>query len=184
MTNNNFLRPCCMFPVVPTESQRRYLQPKDGMWSFVADRANHILDWRTSLGRFHCASALNFSVPPGKAHPDWSFMVQITGLLASPGKSPTEVKQAGHSLFRHRNQERVHKREHIKQKKQRKETVKRNTIKHSKYAEDSFSLKGFCFTLVHWKSQRCSSFWLASCEIQKQNISPLFAAYGWVIATK
>lgn len=116
MINSNFLRSCCMFPVIPTESQRRYLQPKDGMWSFGADRANHILDWRTSLGRFHCASALNFSVPPGKAHPDWSFMVQITGLLASPASLAPKFKQTGHSLFRHRNQERVHKREHIKQK--------------------------------------------------------------------
>lgn len=36
--------------------------------------------------------------------------------------------------------------------------LKRNPIKHSQYREDSFSLKGFCLSLPHWRSQRYSIF--------------------------
>lgn len=39
-----------MLRVTPTESHRSYLQPKDGMRTFGADRVNHILDLKDQPG--------------------------------------------------------------------------------------------------------------------------------------
>jgi len=39
-----------MLWVTPTKSHRIYLQPKDGMQTFGADKVNHILDWKDQPG--------------------------------------------------------------------------------------------------------------------------------------